>query len=134
MGFETYSNMWKALVDAGSACVLASGGNWDPQSAPCRRLQQVLDESGQMRIALAMSHPTHLTAYHYAMGQVASTALATQSGRCALLTRTRAATGPFENALLLAGFRGPKHDTQLPSHCSAPVHMPQGCMLLRKGS
>ena len=70
MGFETYSNMWKALVDAGSACLLACGGVWDPRSPVCRRLQQVCDESGKMRIALALSHPTHLTAYHYAMGQV----------------------------------------------------------------
>ena len=70
MSFETYSNLWKALVEAGSACLLASGGVWDARSAACQRLRQISAESGRMRIALAMSHPTHLTSYHYAMGQV----------------------------------------------------------------
>jgi hypothetical protein len=70
MTFDTYRTMWRALVEAGSACLLASGGVWDPASAACQRLRQISDESGELRIALALSHPTRLTSYHYAMGQV----------------------------------------------------------------
>jgi len=70
MGFETYSILWKALVEAGSACLLASGGIWDPHGAACQRVKQISMESARMRVALAISHPTHLTTYHQAMGQV----------------------------------------------------------------
>ena len=70
MTFETYRTMWTALVEAGSACLLACGGVWEPTSAPCQRLRQISDESGELRIALALSHPTRLTSYHFAMGQV----------------------------------------------------------------
>ena len=70
MGFETYSNMWKALVEAGSAALMSSGCTVDPRSPVGQRLRQISVESGQMRVALALSHPTHLTAYHCAMGQV----------------------------------------------------------------
>ena len=80
MSFETYSVLWKALVEAGSACLLASGGVWDAQSAPCQRLRQISRESAQMRVALAMSHPTHLTTYHYTMGQVGFWALVLHRG------------------------------------------------------
>ena len=70
MTFDTYRTMWKALVEAGSAGLLACGGVWDPASAAGRRLRQLSDESGELRVALALSHPTRLTSYHYAMGQV----------------------------------------------------------------
>jgi len=75
MGFETYSILWKALVEAGSACLLASGGIWDPHSAACQRVKQISMESARMRVALAISHPTHLTTYHQAMGQVGFSAV-----------------------------------------------------------
>ena len=76
MTFDTYRTMWKALVEAGSACLLACGGVWDPASAACQRLRQISHESGELRVALALSHPTRLTSYHYAMGQVRTGAYA----------------------------------------------------------